>query len=132
MRELRYLHKLLGEFKQQVHKIPTPLGQDNQSTLTLCNSTHFNARTKHISLRYHHCGDQLRAGVVQLRYLPTESMTADILTKPLPQAAHKTHTAVLLGHQRLRWPAAPTEAACSVVDYTHSGVRINSVTLEGG
>ena len=81
------------------HTRPTPLGQDNQSTLTLCNSTHFNARTKYISLRYHHCGDQLRAGVVQLRYLPTESMTADILTKPLPQAAHKTHTAVLLGHQ---------------------------------
>ena len=46
VRELRYLHKLLGEFKQQVHKRPTPLGQDNQSTLTLCNRTHFNARGK--------------------------------------------------------------------------------------
>ena len=67
VRELRFLHKLLAEFGQQVGMRPTVIGQDNMSTLKLCNSTHFNARTKHVSIRYHHVGSQQRAGVVTLR-----------------------------------------------------------------
>ena len=75
VRELRHLHKLLAEFKLQV-TMPTIIGQDNQSTIKLCESTHFNARTKHISLRYHHCGDQQRAGILKLEYLPTADIHA--------------------------------------------------------
>ena len=38
VRELRFLHKLLAEFGQQVGMRPTVIGQDNMSTLELCDS----------------------------------------------------------------------------------------------
>ena len=97
--------------------MPTVIGQDNMSTMTLCKSTHFNARTKHVSLRYHHVGSQQRAGVVQLRYLNTAEIPADLLTKPLASEPHRRHTATLLGHRRINWPAPP-EAARFVVEYS--------------
>ena len=103
IRELRHLHKLLNEFG--VEKMPTVVGQDNMSTLTLCKGTHFNARTKHLALRYHHAGQQQRDGVVKLCYLKTSEITADALTKPLATDAFRRHRAVLLGHRRLVWDA---------------------------
>jgi len=109
-RELRYLHKMMADFGQQV-SMPTVLGQDNKSTLTLYQSTHFNSRTRHISLRYHHCGTQQRRGVVRFRYLPTTDMVSDVLSKPLYLKGHQKHTAVLLGHKQLQWPAASDETA---------------------
>lgn len=105
IRELRYLHKVLGELGQQTTLKPAPVGQDNMSTLTLCRGTHFNPSTHHIALRYHHAGDMQRLGVVKLQYLKTPSIPADALTKPLPVAAFRQHRAVLLGHESLRWEA---------------------------
>jgi hypothetical protein len=102
-RELRYLHKLLLDFGQQTSHRPTPIGQDNMSTITLCESRHFNARTKHVALRYHHVGDLIRAGDLILKYLGTEAMTADVLTKALFKKPHCHHRAVLLGHVKLLW-----------------------------
>jgi len=96
VRELRYLHKLLHDFGIHDNTILTTIKQDNQSTMTLINSTHFNTRTKHISLRYHHVGEQMRAGAAKVEYMPTEDMTADLLTKPLPSATHGKHTETLL------------------------------------
>jgi hypothetical protein len=104
-RELRYLHKLLEDFNINT-KLPTRIGQDNMSTIALVASKHFNPRTKHIALRYHHCGDLQRAGVLRVEYLSTDIMPADLLTKPLGGAAHRRHTAVLLGQELLAWPEA--------------------------
>jgi hypothetical protein len=104
-RELRYLHKLLEDFNINT-KLPTRIGQDNMSTIALVASKHFNPRTKHIALRYHHCGDLQRAGVLRVEYLSTDIMPADLLTKPLGGAAHRRHAAILLGHELLAWPRA--------------------------
>ena len=104
VRELRFLHKLLDEFGQQTKGVlPTIIGQDNMACITLCESTHFNARTKHIALRYHHCGDMQRLGVVKLKYLQTSQIPADALTKPLGEAEHVRHREVLLGHKPIDW-----------------------------
>ena len=43
------------------------------------------------------------AGVLQLRYLPTDYMPSDVLTKGLPFAAHTRHARVLLGLAPLQW-----------------------------
>ena len=108
-REAQFLHKLLGDFGINVSEAqPTPIAQDNQSTIKLIHSTHWNARTKHVALRYHHTGDLVRNGEVQISYLPTDKMPADLLTKPLPAAAHNRHRAVLLGHAPLQWPTSTT------------------------
>ena len=105
-RELRFLHKLLLDFNVGI-PLPTPIAQDNTSTITLVKSKHFNARTKHVALRYHHTAEQQERGVLQLRYLNTEHVPADVLTKPLPRSSHERHTAVLLGLRPLPWPDRP-------------------------
>ena len=99
VRELRFLHKLLKDFGQQT-SYPTTVAQDNMSTIQLCESTHFNSRTRHVALRYHHVGDQIRAGNIKIKYLSTQEMTADALTKPLHAPQHIKHRSVLLGHVR--------------------------------
>ena len=38
-----------------------------------------------------------------MRYLPTEHIPSDALTKGLPRAAHQRHTLVLLGISALKW-----------------------------
>ena len=42
-------------------------------------------RTKHIDIRHHFIKDLVDSGQVLLKYLPTDKMLADILTKPLPK-----------------------------------------------
>ena len=101
-RALRYLLKLLRDFGVPVEE-PVLVGQDNMSTIALINSTHFNPRTRHLALRYHHCGEQQREGVLKIGHLPTEHMAADVLTKALGRAAFDRHRAVLMGHQRIVW-----------------------------
>ena len=88
---------LLVDDGQQVTRRPTLVGQDSMGTIELCKSRHFNARTKHDALRYHHVGDQQRAGVVKIAYLPTDDMPADLLTKALRVGPFQRHRAVLLG-----------------------------------
>jgi hypothetical protein len=101
-RELRYLEKLLADVGIPAPR-PTPIGQDNLSTCHLVGSTRFNPRTRHLALRYHSTGDLQRAGVLQVRHLPTLHMPSDLLTKGLPKLLHKRHTAVLLGLVALAW-----------------------------
>ena len=106
-RELRFLIKILKDFDVDIDQ-PVLLGQDNLSTITLINSTHFNARTRHVALRYHHCGEQQTLGALKIEHLSTDHIPSDVLTKQLDRPAHERHTAVLLGHRPLSWPARDT------------------------
>ena len=101
-RELRFLNKLRKDFKIGDDK-PTPMAQDNMSTLELIRSQHFNPRTRHISLRYHHTGEQQALGVLQSAYCPTDRIPSDLLTKPLARELHHRHAKVLLGMEPIEW-----------------------------
>ena len=52
--------------------------------------------TKHIDIRYHFIHFEVQKGSINLIYCPTEEMTADVLTKALPNAKAK-HFAKMLG-----------------------------------
>ena len=43
------------------------------------------ARTKHIDIRYHFVHEGVQNGAIILKYVPTDEMIADILSKPLPK-----------------------------------------------
>ena len=43
------------------------------------------ARTKHIHIRHHFVRERVQDGAIALKYISTEEMIADILTKPLPK-----------------------------------------------
>ena len=130
VRELRYLHKVLDDFGMQTSVKPTLLAQDNMGTIALVQSRHFNARTKHLSLRYHHCGDQQRLGVVKVSYLKTTDMVADILTKPLQGDAFCKHRSVLLGDRELEWaPLAPGTAVAAGIEVLHYSEVVEAETF---
>ena len=56
---------------------------DNQGALRLTGNPEFHARSKHIDVQYHYVREVKEAGVIDVRYIPTEEMAADCLTKPL-------------------------------------------------
>jgi hypothetical protein len=67
---------------------PTFVYQDNQSTMSVCESGHSkNGRLKHMAVRWHFINGRINDGSVTLQYICTEDMIADILTKPLRGAS---------------------------------------------
>jgi hypothetical protein len=71
--------------------------QDNQSTIVLGNKGRStSSKTRHIGVRYFWVQDRIERGEVELEYLPTEDMAADILTKPLQGALFRKMRALLM------------------------------------
>lgn len=48
----------------------------------------FHARTKHIDIRHHFIREHVSKGSIDVKYLCTKEMLADILTKPLSSGLH--------------------------------------------
>lgn len=61
---------------------------DNQSAQKLTNNSMFHSRTKHIDIRHHFIRDAIKDNMIEIKYLSTNSMIADILTKPLTKEKH--------------------------------------------
>lgn len=71
--------------------------EDNSGALELARLPKFRPRTKHINCAWHHFRDFAREGVLKFFPCGTESMTADALTKPLPQNSFFRHRVKMLG-----------------------------------
>ena len=66
--------------------------QDNQSAMLLEKNGRSSAgkRSRHLDIRYFFITDQVNQGNLEIRYCPTDMMTADYMTKPLHgQKFHK-------------------------------------------
>jgi len=66
---------------------PIDVKTDAQGALDLATNARFSQKTKHIDIRHHFIRDHINAKDVELNHVPTDEMTADILTKPLPKPA---------------------------------------------
>ena len=55
---------------------------DNQSALAIASGAN-TTKTKHIDVAYHFVRKCVKEGKINLKYIPTNQMLADILTKPL-------------------------------------------------
>ena len=63
---------------------PQIIFTDNQGAIKLSkNPQHYN-QMKHIDIKYHFICESNQSGLIQLTYIPTNEMVADILTKSLP------------------------------------------------
>jgi ABC-type nitrate/sulfonate/bicarbonate transport system substrate-binding protein len=63
---------------------PATIYQDNQSTIAMLqNGESKSDRTRHIKIRYFWTKERVDNGDLEIIYLPTEEMVADILTKPI-------------------------------------------------
>jgi hypothetical protein len=71
------------------------LYSDSRSAIVLAKDGHYHARTKHIDIRYHFIRYIIEAETIKLIYCPTDEMTADTLTKALPNVKEKNFATAL-------------------------------------
>ena len=100
VREVIFLPRLLDELKlpqakryatspQRLELKPIVVCNDNKGALRLTEETAVRPRTKHIEVRYHYAREQQSRGLIHVKYLPTDDMPADGLTKPLDKVKYK-------------------------------------------
>ena len=65
---------------------PMVIKADNQGSIALAKNPVFHDRSKHIDIQYHYTRELVRQGKVELSYVSTTDMLADVLTKSLPRA----------------------------------------------
>jgi hypothetical protein len=87
-KEAIYLGRLLQDIRQVKCDAPTTLFNDNQGSHKLAKNPVFHARTKHIDIRHHFVREALEEGHIDVQYMATEEMPADVLTKGLFGPAH--------------------------------------------
>ena len=58
---------------------------DNQGAIALIKNPHINERSKHIDICYHHIRDLHDKNRISTKYVPSQEMIADGLTKSLPK-----------------------------------------------
>ena len=70
---------------------PQIIFADNQGAIKLSKNPQHHNRTKHIDVKYHFIQESSQNSLIQLTYIPTDKMVANILTKSLPQDRHEKH-----------------------------------------
>ena len=76
------MQKLLSELGSPPG-VPTPILEDNQSSIAMAKNPQFHGRAKHIDIKNHFVREHVSDGLIELMYCPTNEMVADILTKGL-------------------------------------------------
>ena len=72
--------------------------QDNQSAIKLTGSTGtFHKRSKHFGIEFDYFREKVDKKKIEVRYLHTHSLHADMLTKSLPRPLFLPHRERLLG-----------------------------------
>jgi hypothetical protein len=89
-KEIIWLQDILTELSILEEEACT-LYQDNQGAIFIENNNAISQRTKHIDIRYYYIREQILMNKIEIKYCPTEQMTADILTKPLALKMFASH-----------------------------------------
>ncbi|CAD7012038.1 unnamed protein product [Ceratitis capitata] len=90
-KEAVYIKKLMNETGFN-NTAPMVLNSDNQSAQQLVKNPIFHSRSKHIDIKYHHIRNLYRNKEIELNYICTNEMLADILTKNLQKIKHNKFT----------------------------------------
>jgi hypothetical protein len=94
-----HLRQLMEEIFNSPITETTTIWEDNQSAITYSQNALVSEKTKRIGLKWHFLKDHVQHGIIKLRYLPTDLMVDDMLTKPLPRLALARHRSAILGGQ---------------------------------
>ena len=87
-KEVEWLRKHQAEAFPSLADNPTIIYEDNQSAIKLSNNPIHSNRSKHINVRYHKIQELVANQVIDVQYLPTTDMVADIMTKSLAKVLH--------------------------------------------
>ncbi|MBW0483613.1 hypothetical protein O181_023328 [Austropuccinia psidii MF-1] len=78
-------------------KISSTIYSDNQSSMALASNRIYHHGTRHIDFRLHFIRSLLEDEKITLKYIPTQRMVADLLTKNLPYSKSKGHIEIIFG-----------------------------------
>jgi hypothetical protein len=95
VQEAMWLKKMLCETRVMKINEKIKVYQDNQGCILLAKNPVNQQRTKHIDIKYHFVREQLILGTLELEYLSTDCMTADIFTKNLPRIKFNMHKSAM-------------------------------------
>lgn len=88
-KEIVFLKRLLNHMQfYDLVEIPVRVFCDNQSAIELAKNAVFHKRSKHIDIQYHFTRELVAKNEIEIVYLRTDSMLADIFTKALPKIKH--------------------------------------------
>ena len=95
VRDVVWLRRLLLDigFPQEGATI---IYQDNKSTIDMVYGHRNHQASKHINPKYHFSGEAVDNNEIELKYIETANMIADVLTKPLGAESHGRLTVALL------------------------------------
>jgi hypothetical protein len=82
IKEGLWLRTLLSELGLDTSTIT--IQADNQSAIKLLKNPVFSMRSKHIDVIFHFARERVTRRDITFKYIPTDKMVADALTKPLP------------------------------------------------
>ena len=75
--------KVEGSGKRSREVFLSKLYMDNQSALSVARNPEHHGRMKHLDLRHYWLRDIVDSGQIDVLYIPTRDMPADIMTKAL-------------------------------------------------
>ena len=81
-KEITWIKKICQGLQIKIPKAIT-IYTDSQSSMSMIMNQKFSNRTKHIDTKYHFIRDKVDSGEIDLKYVPTETNVADMMTKPL-------------------------------------------------
>lgn len=84
--EAIWLKQLLQEIGENIDSVE--IHCDNKSAINIAHNQLYSPRTKHIDIRHHFIKEKIRDGLVKIKYLNTENMVADSLTKGVTNDKH--------------------------------------------
>lgn len=88
-KEVIYLRNILSELIVINKNVPLCISSDNQSSIKLAsNPLFYNKRTKHIDIRHHFLRECVSSRIIEIKYVSTSDMPADIFTKTLSTEKH--------------------------------------------
>ena len=100
IKEALWLKTLLTELDMDISAIA--INADSQSAIKLLKNPVFSMRSKHIDVIYHFARERVMRKEITFKYVSTDNMVADILTKPLP-AAKFSFCRNSMGMREIKW-----------------------------
>ena len=68
---------------------PMTIYEDNQAAICIAKNNEFHSKTKHMDIKLHFVRNLVKTKRIEVKYLATNDMIADILTKPVPRQHFK-------------------------------------------
>ena len=83
--EAVWLNKLLTEMyvEEVLNDTPVLINADNTGSICIAEDVLVNSRTKHIDIRIHNIWKRIESKEIEVKYVSTSNMKADMTTKPL-------------------------------------------------